>query len=109
VKKRSPAASGNPLAFVSVDETVWNPPDYPQRYRLDPWEDISHVHGLRFVLDWSFWTAALWIPALAFSAARHQAANVAQPGLNLAPPRTALHQAYEPAGLHALVAVPPSP
>jgi hypothetical protein len=53
---------GYPLAFVSVDETVWNPPSYPQTYRFDPWDDIADVHGLPFVLDWIFWTAVLWIP-----------------------------------------------
>jgi hypothetical protein len=53
---------GYPLAFVTVDETVWNPPGYPQTYRFDPWEDISDEHGLRFALDWFAWTAVLWVP-----------------------------------------------
>lgn len=53
---------GYPVAFVTVDETVWDPPGYPQTYRFDPWDDISQVHGVRFVFDWFFWTAALWIP-----------------------------------------------
>lgn len=47
---------------MTVDETVWDPPGYPQTYRFDPWDDISQVHGVRFVFDWFFWTAALWIP-----------------------------------------------
>jgi hypothetical protein len=53
---------GLPLSFVTVDETVWNPPSYPQTYYFNPLEDIAHAHGLPFVLDWFFWTAVLWIP-----------------------------------------------
>ena len=53
---------GYPLAFVTVDETDWNPPGYPQTYLFDPWEDVASLHGGRFLADWIFWTAALWIP-----------------------------------------------
>jgi hypothetical protein len=52
---------GFALHFVSVDETVWNPPSYPQTYRFDPWEDIFHVNGWLFAMDWLLVTGVLWL------------------------------------------------
>lgn len=51
---------GYPVSFVSVDETVWNPPNYPQTYRYDPWEDIADVRGEILVLDWLLVAGALF-------------------------------------------------
>jgi hypothetical protein len=52
---------GYPISFVKVDETVWNPPGYPETYRFDPWEDIARWNGRLFV-DWALVTGVLWIP-----------------------------------------------
>jgi hypothetical protein len=53
---------GYPIHFVSVDETVWNPPGYPQTYRFDPWDDIFRSKGWLFAADWLLVTGALWVP-----------------------------------------------
>ena len=49
------------MSFASVDESVWNPPSYPQTYRFDPWDDLVRWNGWVFV-DWLLVTGALWVP-----------------------------------------------
>lgn len=53
---------GYPLSFVHADLGSYTPPSYPQEYRYDPWENVAHVQGVPFVLDWALFTFALWIP-----------------------------------------------
>jgi hypothetical protein len=53
---------GYPIHFVSADETIWNPPSYPETYRFNPWEEVFHANGRLFAADWLLVTGVLWLP-----------------------------------------------